>query len=98
MAANYLSSVPKLLERENYGDWSFAVENFLVLEGLTKCIDGTEMDPVLVAKAKAKLVLTLDPSIYIHVKEAVNAKEVWEKLRSLYEDSDLREKSDFYVF
>lgn len=87
MAANYLSSVPKLLGRENYGDWSFAVENFLVLEGLTKCIDGTEMDPVLVAKAKAKLVLTLDPSIYIHVKEAVNAKEVWEKLRSLYEDS-----------
>lgn len=66
MAANYMSSVPRLSGRENYDDWAFAVENFLVLEGLSKCIDGTETDSVLITKAKAKLVLTLDASLYVH--------------------------------
>lgn len=42
MAANYLTSVPKLVGRENYDDLLFAVENVLVLEGLSKCIAGTE--------------------------------------------------------
>lgn len=88
MAVNYLNNVPKLIGRENYADWAYAVENVFVLEGLSKCIDGTETDTVLVAKAKAKIVLTLDPSLFIHVKDSVTAKEVWDKLKKLYEDSD----------
>ncbi|KAK9727545.1 hypothetical protein QE152_g19158 [Popillia japonica] len=48
MAVNYLASCPKLLGRENYDEWCFAVENVFVLEGLTKCIDGTEEDSVLI--------------------------------------------------
>ena len=38
MASNYVVNVPKLKGRENFAEWSFAVENFLVLEGLSKCI------------------------------------------------------------
>ncbi|KAG5899110.1 hypothetical protein JTB14_021613 [Gonioctena quinquepunctata] len=33
--------------RENYCDWACAVENVFVLEGLLKCIDGSEEDAVL---------------------------------------------------
>ncbi|KAG5860165.1 hypothetical protein JTB14_032320 [Gonioctena quinquepunctata] len=29
---NYLANVPKLQGRENYEEWSFAIENFLILE------------------------------------------------------------------
>ncbi|XP_030765913.1 uncharacterized protein LOC115889953 [Sitophilus oryzae] len=47
MAVNYLSSVPRLTGRENYSDWAFAVENVFVLEGLTKCLDGSETDSVV---------------------------------------------------
>jgi len=32
MAQSYLSNVSKLLGRENYDVWAFAVENFFVLE------------------------------------------------------------------
>lgn len=92
MAVNYLNNVPKLVGRENYSDWAFAVENVFVLEGLSKCIDGSETDTVLVNKAKAKLILTVDPSLYIHVKDTSSAKEVWDKLRKLYEDSGFARK------
>ena len=34
MASNYVVSVPKLKGRENYSEWCFAAENFLVLEGM----------------------------------------------------------------
>lgn len=92
MAVNYLTSVPKLTGRENYDDWSFAVENVFVLEGLTKCLDGTEEDSTVKAKAKAKLVLTLDPPLFVHVKGAETAKEVWTRLKQLYDDSGFTRK------
>lgn len=86
MAVNYLASVPKLVGRENYDEWCFAVENVFVLEGLSKCLEGTETDSVLLAKAKAKFVLTLDPSLYVHVKDAATCNEAMKKIQSLYED------------
>lgn len=89
---NYMSSVPKLLGRENYEEWAFAVENFLVLDGLTKCLDGTETDNDKNLKAKAKLVLTIDASLFVHVKEAKSAKELWDKLKSLYDNSGFTRK------
>lgn len=92
MAVNYLSSVPRLTGRENYSDWAFAVENVFVLEGLTKCLDGSETDSVVVSKAKAKLILTVDPTLFIHVKDTKSAKDVWDKLKKLYEDSGFARK------
>ena len=92
MAVNYISSVPKLIGRDNYDEWSFGVENYLVLDGLQKTLDGTETDTVQVAKAKAKLVLTIDSSMYVHIKEAKTAQEVWEKLKSMYADSGFTRK------
>lgn len=49
------------------------MENVFVLESLTKCLDCTETDTTLIEKAKAKLILILDPSLYLQVKEAVSA-------------------------
>jgi len=92
MAVNYLNSVPKLMGRENYADWAFAVQNVFILEGLSKCLDGSETDTVMVSKAKAKVILTLDSSLFIHVKNTSTAKEVWDKLKKLYEDSGFARK------
>lgn len=73
-------------------DWAFAVENFLVLDGMVDCIRGTEEDTEKNAKAKAKIILTIDTSIYIHIKQAVTAKEMWDKLKTLYDDSGFTQK------
>lgn len=85
MATNYIASVP--MGRENYEDWAFAVENFLILDGIVDCITGTETDAGKIAKAKAKLALAIDASIYVYIKQAKTAKEVWDKLKSLFDNS-----------
>lgn len=95
MATNYIVNVPKLRGRENYDEWVFAAENFLILEGMMKCIkpetdaDGKE---VIVSEAddartKAKLILTIDSALYVHIKTVKTTKELWVKLKSLFDDS-----------
>lgn len=67
MTTNYLISVPKLKGRENYNEWAFAAENFLVLEGMSDCIKSetvpAEIGAAGDAKTRAKLILTIDSSL-----------------------------------
>ncbi|KAG5882789.1 hypothetical protein JTB14_023628 [Gonioctena quinquepunctata] len=86
MAVNFLSSVPKLKGPENYSDWSFAVHNMLVLDDLKTCLDGSETSETKDEKAKAKLILTVDPSLFVHVKDATSTKDLWTKLQKLFDD------------
>lgn len=77
-SSSYLVSVPKLRGRENYSEWSFAAENFLILEGMAKCIKpepGAIPEAADDARTKAKLILTVDPSIYVHIKNVSTSKE-----------------------
>ncbi|KAG5875556.1 hypothetical protein JTB14_019505 [Gonioctena quinquepunctata] len=83
MAVNFLSSVPKL---KGYSDWSFAVQNMLVLDDLKTCLDGSQTSETKDEKAKAKLILTIDPSLFVHVKDATSTKDLWTKLQKLFDD------------
>ena len=38
MSTNLIASIAKLKGKENYEDCSFAVKNYLVLEGMQQCI------------------------------------------------------------
>lgn len=91
MTTNYLVSVPKLKGRENYSEWAFAAENFLVLEGMSDCIKletvPEEIGAAGDAKTKAKLILTIDPSLYVHIKSVQTTHELWKKLKNLFDDS-----------
>lgn len=46
-----------------------------------------EIDSVMTAKAKIRVVLALVPFLYFHVKEAQTAKGLWDKLKNMYYDS-----------
>lgn len=90
MAVNLLSSVPKLKGRENYSNWAFAVKNMLVLDDLHGFLDGSATDAADTGKdgkAKAKLILTIDPSLYVHVKDAKKTKDLWTTLQKLFDDN-----------
>lgn len=90
MAANYLVNVPKLRGRENYSEWCFAAENFLILEGMKQCIKpekGVTVGAADDEKTRAKLIMTIDPSLYVHVKSVRTAKELWDKLQQLFDDN-----------
>lgn len=65
-------------------------ENVFILERLSKCMNETpneEIDSVMTAKAKIRVVLALVPFLYFHVKEAQTAKGLWDKLKNMYYDS-----------
>ena len=58
--------------RENYNDWSFAVQMLLKLEGLWKTVqpqqDGV-VDPDKDEMALARIVLLVDPSAYVRLRK-----------------------------
>lgn len=87
MTSNFLANVPKLKGRSNYNQWEFAMENFLILDGLNKAINGEEQDETKIAQAKSKLVLSIDPSLYVHIKSSTNAKEIWDILKKMFDDT-----------
>lgn len=82
-------SVDKLTGRENWCTWSFAVKAFLQLEDLWEVVTGSEIDAKKDTKAKSKIILLIDPMIYIHVQGAQTSKEVWNNLSMAFEDSGL---------
>lgn len=84
-----MASVPKLRGRENYSEWVFAAENFLVLEGMSNCIkaEDSTVSKEDDAKTKAKLIMTIDSALYIHIKQVKTTRELWLKLKNLFDDS-----------
>lgn len=38
-------------------------------------------------KTRAKLIMTIDPSLFVHVKSVKTAKELWKKLQQLFDDN-----------
>lgn len=67
-STNMFLTVAKLKGRENYTTWKIIMENLLSLDGLWKSVLGIEASEEKIAKAKAKIVLSVDETLYIHVE------------------------------
>lgn len=85
-------SIERLKGRENYDDWKFAVQAYFEHEGLWDCVLGTETDATKLTRAKARIILLIEPTNYAHVKSAKTAKETWDKLHAAFEDNGLSRK------
>lgn len=100
MTASLLSSIEKLKGRENFTDWQFSMQTYLELEDLWDSVEnGYKVENPVDAtkksantKARAKLILMLDPVNYVHVHNCTTAKDVWDKLISTFQDSGLTRK------
>lgn len=88
-SSNGIPSIQKLLGRENYSTWVFAVQSYLEHEDLWESVLGTETDAKKLLKAKAKIVLLVDPINFVHIQTAASAKVMWDKLKTVFEDSGL---------
>ena len=88
--------IEKLVGSENYHTWSFAMKNLLEMHGWETTIEevpaNRDANLENLKKAKAKLVLNVDSSIYVHIQSAETAAEIWKKLKDLYEDRGLSRK------
>jgi len=81
--------IDRLVGRDNYASWKFAVQAYFELDDLWSCVIGTNTDKNKETKAKSKLILLLDPIIYVHVQNASTCKEVWQSLEQAFDDSGL---------
>lgn len=78
-----MHSWPKLKEDEQFNEWAFAADNLLVMEGTANFIkkmcsqDAGSED----AEAKAELILTIDPSLYVHIKIASSTRNLSQNYR-----------------
>lgn len=63
-----------------------------MLEGLEKCIEHVSTTDD--AKVKAKIISTIDSSLYVHVRDGKKTVDSWNALKSLYIGSFF----DLYVY
>jgi len=74
--------------------------NYLEMRDLENCIVAkddepnvpVEVKPDRLKKAKNALVLSVDDSIFVHIRKAKTALEIWTTLQNLYEDNGLLRK------
>ncbi|XP_048478963.1 uncharacterized protein LOC125488933 [Plutella xylostella] len=69
-------SIDKLIGRDNYSTWKFAVQTYLEHEELWECVEGTNVDQKKDKKAKSKIILLVDPINYVHIEECTTSKEL----------------------
>lgn len=77
------------------------METYLELEELWEAVkpipdaDGTlpAVDERKCRRARAKIILLLDPINYVHVKDPKTAREVWAKLEAAFEDTGLTRRA-----
>lgn len=90
MAHTGLPSIEKLKGRENYDSWKFAVQAYLELEDLWTCVQSEgEADLKKVARARAKIILLVDPVNFVHIQSTKTAKEAWDNLQKAFQDNGL---------
>lgn len=80
-----LPPIEKLVGRENFMTWKFAMQCYLELEDLWECVRGTNQDETKCTRARAKIILSVDPVNYIHLQNTTTLKEAWEKLSEVFD-------------
>lgn len=97
MASMKESHIERLTGSQNYNTWSVAIRSLLEYHDMEKCIEATssdstvakETDPERLKKSKARIILSIDKHLYVHVQNCTSAIGIWSKLRSMYEDKGL---------
>lgn len=87
-----LPPIERLVGRENYTMWKFAIQSYLELEDLWASVEGTAEDPKKITRARAKIVLAVDPVNFVHIQETTTAKKAWDAVRKVFDDSGLTQR------
>lgn len=85
--------VEKLKGRDGYENWCFAMQAYLEHEGLWEYVqegnDAEEYSAAKAARAKAKLILACDQSVYAYIRGQETAKGIWDALAKVFLDNGL---------
>lgn len=96
--ANITPMIDKLVGRSNYNNWAFAMQAYLEHEDLWSCVMGTDATAAAAEKlkrdtrAKSKIIMLIDQSNFVHIRNAASAQEIWKKLKDAFQDKGLTRK------
>lgn len=94
--ASHQFNLEKLKGRDNFASWKFSVRTYLEHEDLWECVqppsEDDKIDLKKDVKAKAKLILLIEPQNYVHVQDCKTAREVWYNLQRAFDDKGLTRK------
>lgn len=89
------ASITKLKGVENYRTWSIAIRVMLEVNGLQKYITADEdlsINTEKAMKAKARLLLSVEESLYVHIENKDSAAEIWKTLQEMFADQSTTHK------
>lgn len=91
---NILPAIEKLKGSENYNDWSFAMKSYLEHDNLWQYVESptASLSEQQVVKAAAKLKMSVDKTVYSHIRESNTPKQIWDALKTAFADSGLTSK------
>ena len=97
-------SVEKLRGGDNFHDWSFAIENLMTMKGYANCITAKtddentakEADEGKLGGAKALLVLSMETSLYPHIRKCQSALAIWKLVHNMFEDKGHWRRADLF--
>jgi hypothetical protein len=75
--------------RDNYSNWKFGMEMLLVAEDLLDLVTHNETNIEKDAKAKSKLCLMVDETLYPTIRSSKTAKEYGRSLNKCMQDNGL---------
>lgn len=81
----------------NFDTWSISIRSILESHDLEQCIAARESDPAAaletdgnkLKQAKTRIMLSIDPQLYVHVQNCSTAFEVWKILNDMYNNKGL---------
>lgn len=88
-----LNSFAKLKGRANYDEWKVAAKSYLTIKGLWGVVkeEATE-SPETNAKAIGEITLMIEPSLYNYIIDSTSAKDVWDGIAKVFDDSGTARK------
>lgn len=91
--SNGKETIEKLKGSENFQTWAFSMKAMLELNDLDACISDDkaklEKDDKKLKLARAKMVLSIEPNLYVHIQSCTTALEIWVKFKEMFEDKGL---------
>lgn len=89
----------KLKGMENYGTWQVTMQAVLELDDIWMNVvevplnaegtPSTSVDEAKDRKARSRLTLSMEPNLYNHIQGAKTARDIWTRLKGLYEDKGI---------
>ena len=80
------------LNGTNYGAWKFKMRLLLVHKDLWTVVQGLVNDDEKSNKALALIGLSVNDAQIVHIQDCLSAKEAWDKLNKLYENTGTANK------